>query len=95
MKNFCEDNGLKIYFPDKKYTKIDAEKNKEYFAKFSSLFKNFKIMDCSWLDNNTLWLFELKKYYDPKIQKYKATELANKKIRNEKVREYYRIKTRT
>ncbi len=84
MNNRCEDNGLIIEFPDDNWTKID---DNEYFRKFSSVFNNFKVMDCSWLDttNNKLWLIELKRYYNPENDKYIPTDLSNKKVKSKKI----------
>ncbi len=76
--NKCEDSGLVINFPDENYTKIDENK---YFENFSSLFKNFKVMDCAWLENenNTLWLIELKNYYNPDNEQYTTTNISEEK----------------
>ncbi len=84
MDGRCEDNGLIIEFPDENCSKID---DNEYFRKFSSVFNNFKVMDCSWLDtkSNKLWLIELKRYYNPDNDKYISADLSDKNVISKKI----------
>jgi hypothetical protein len=84
MKKECVDNGLVIEFPNENCTKIDGSK---YFEKFSGLLNNFKVMDCSWLGNNTLWLIELKRYYNPDNDRYIEPDFSQKNILAGKIME--------
>ena len=84
MKKQCEDNGLIIEFPNENWTDID---NNHYFKKFSGIFNNFKVMDCSWFGNQTLWLIELKRYYNPDNEKYISPDFTKKKVLSGKIRE--------
>lgn len=78
-------DGLEIDFPRGNFTIIDDKTNCNFFEYFSGIFNNYGVMDCSWLDNDTLWLLELKKYYEPENEKFVIPELEDKKIRNEKI----------
>lgn len=84
MNKKCEDNGLIIEFPNENWTKIDSN---IYFTKFSGLFNNFKVMDCSWIGDNTLWLIELKRYYNPDNDRYIIPDFTQNLVLSDKIRE--------
>ena len=79
MSKVIEENGVKVKFPDENYFEFDKCK-----AQITISGKDVKEMDAGWFDiqNNTLWLVELKAYYNPLNSKHISTDLRDSNFTN-------------
>lgn len=77
MDNICKEGNLQLVFQDTNWTKIDSNAYADTCGKFSGLFDGFKLMDCSWFNRmtNTLWLIEVKQFYNPENPRHQDKDL--------------------